>query len=132
MIMWSKPSVPQKNPVVAPLARALSGLCPRRFKTNSKSCLRSIAYFVAKLELPFTTYENLCGLEMKDGVDRAGTRLREFQQFVKEDGTFKEISLTRQPNDVVSFANIRESLLNASKQYMNNRFSNFVQQCLKL
>lgn len=58
---------------------------------------------------------------------RAGTHLREFQKSVEKDGTFKEISLTRQPNGVVSFTNIRESLLNASKQYMNNRFSNFMQ-----
>ena len=58
---------------------------------------------------------------------RPGAHLREFQKSIEEDGTFKEISLTRQPNDVVSFTNIRESLLNASKQYMNNRFSNFVQ-----
>lgn len=58
---------------------------------------------------------------------RPGTHLREFQQSVGEDGTFKEISLTRQPNDVVSFTNIRESLINATKQYMNNRFPNFVQ-----
>ena len=31
---------------------------------------------------------------------RPGTHLREFQQSVGEDGTFKESSLTRQPNDV--------------------------------
>lgn len=58
---------------------------------------------------------------------RPGTHRREFQQSVGEDGTFKEISLTRQPNDIVSFTNIRESLINATQQYMNNRFSNFVQ-----
>ena len=58
---------------------------------------------------------------------RPGNHLRELQQSVEEDGTFKEISLTRQPNNVVSFTNIRESLLNASKQYTNNRFSNLVQ-----
>ena len=59
---------------------------------------------------------------------RPRTHLREFQQSVGEDGTFKEVSLTRQPNVVVSFTNIRESLINATKQYMNNRFSNFVQE----
>ena len=32
-----------------------------------------IAYFVAKLDLPFTTYENLCGLEMKHCVDLGKT-----------------------------------------------------------
>ena len=35
---------------------------------NKLKKLFEIAYFVAKLELPFTTYENLCGLEMKHSV----------------------------------------------------------------
>ena len=53
---------------------------------------------------------------------RAGNHPRQFQQSLEEDRTCKEISLTRQPNDVVSFTNIRESLLTASKQYIKTDF----------
>ena len=57
----------QKNPAAAPLARA-ARIVSEEVQNKIKK-LFQIAYFVAKLELPFTTYENLCGLEMKHGVD---------------------------------------------------------------
>ena len=65
--MLSKPAVPKKNPAAAPLARA-ARIVSEEVQNKIKK-LFEIAYFVAKLELPFTTYENLCGLEMKHGVD---------------------------------------------------------------
>ena len=48
----------QKNP--APLARAVQ-IVSKEVQNKLKK-LFEIAYFVAKLELPFTTYENKCGL----------------------------------------------------------------------
>lgn len=61
----------QKNPAAAPLARAVRIVSEE--VQNKLKTLFEIAYFVAKLELPFTTYENLCGLEIKHGVDLGQT-----------------------------------------------------------
>ena len=57
---------------------------------NKIKKLFEIAYFVAKLELPFTTYENLCGLEMKHGMDLGKT--------YRNDKAFKNFALTISEN----------------------------------
>ena len=61
----------KKQPAAAPLKRALrivSEGVQNKFKK-----LFEIAYFVAKSELPFTTYANVCGLEGKQGVELGNT-----------------------------------------------------------
>lgn len=66
--MWSRPAVPKKNPEVAPLARAV-WIVSEEVQNKLKKLFET-AYFVAKLELPFTTYVDLCGLEMKHSVGK--------------------------------------------------------------
>ena len=61
----------KKQPTAAPLARALRIMSEE--VQNKLKKLFEIAYFVAKSELPFTTYANLCGLEAKHGVELGNT-----------------------------------------------------------
>ena len=54
------------NPEKAPLPRALAAVSEEvQLKMNK---LFEVAYFVAKLELPFTVYESIVSLEKKHGV----------------------------------------------------------------
>ena len=57
----------KKQPAAAPLARALRIVSEG--VQNKLKKLFEVAYFVAKSELPFTTYANLCGLEAKHSVE---------------------------------------------------------------
>lgn len=56
-----------ENPQLAPLPRAL--LSMSKEVSQKMERLFDIAYFVAKREMPFTSFPHLCKLEMKHGVE---------------------------------------------------------------
>lgn len=65
-VQATKASVFRLNPQQAPLPRALGAVSEEvRLKMEK---LFDIAYFVAKLELPFTVFESIASLEAKHGV----------------------------------------------------------------
>ena len=65
-VQATKASVFRLNPQQAPLPRALAAVSEEVQMKMEK--LFDIAYFVAKLELPFTVFENIASLEAKHGV----------------------------------------------------------------
>ena len=64
-----------ENPQLAPLPRAL--LSMSKEVSQKMERLFDIAYFVAKREMPFTSFPHLCKLEMKHGVELGNTYIND-------------------------------------------------------
>ena len=64
-----------ENPQLAPLPRAL--LSMSKGVSQKMERLFDIAYFVAKREMPFTSFPHLCKLEMKHGVELGNTYIND-------------------------------------------------------
>lgn len=64
-----------ENPQLAPLPRTL--LSMSKEVSQKMERLFDIAYFVAKREMPFTSFPHLCKLEMKHGVELGNTYIND-------------------------------------------------------
>ena len=64
-----------ENPQLAPLPRALLSMSNEVSQKMER--LFDIAYFVAKREMPFTSFPHLCKLEMKHGVELGNTYIND-------------------------------------------------------